>query len=92
MDGRGIDVGIDAVVELPQRLLAGEVSHPDTAFGPAPVTVLALGHQQLGEEPGTGQDPAFGPGDHVGGLGSQGGQPQPQPQPQQPAGSIDRRV
>lgn len=72
VDDRRFDIGIDAVVELPQRLLAGEVSRPDASLGPAPVPVLALGQQQLGEEPGIGQALSFGPGDRVGGLGSRG--------------------
>ncbi len=78
MDDRGVDVGVGLEVELAQRLLPGEGGGLEAAFGAAPVAVVALGHQQLGQEPAVGHLVADGSLGQFGELGTDGGQPQDQ--------------
>jgi hypothetical protein len=59
-----------------QRFLAGEPGGPDLAFGPAAGAVVALGHEQLGEEAAVGHLLAGGGLGEVGELGADGGQVQ----------------
>ena len=61
-DGAGLMAGLAVEVEVVEPLGAGEAGVVDPADGAAVVAVVALGHQQLGEEPAVGQLLAFGGG------------------------------
>jgi len=54
-DDGGLDVRVRGVVEVLQPFLPREAGGGYPAGGAAPVAVVALGHQQLGEEPAVGQ-------------------------------------
>jgi hypothetical protein len=86
MDGGGVDVGVGLKIEVVQPLLAGEPCCLDPAFGAAALPVLALGHQQLGQEPAVGELLTVGGIGNGGELGAQGRQPQ------HPACLVDRGV
>lgn len=59
MDGGGVDVGVGLVVKVGQGLGAGEVGILEPAGGASGVAVVALGHQQFGEEPSVAELVAF---------------------------------
>jgi hypothetical protein len=59
---------------------------PRLPLGAAAVAVLALAHEQLGEEPAVGELLPLGLVGGLGELAPDGGQPQ------HPAGGVDRRV
>ena len=70
-----------------RRLLSrGNAGGLDPAFGAAPCPVVALGHQQFGEEAAVGHLVAGGGLGEISELGTDGGQPQ------QPAGGVDGSV
>ncbi|MDQ0771716.1 hypothetical protein QF026_000182 [Streptomyces aurantiacus] len=50
VDGGRVDAGVGVEVEHPQALDPGEGSGLDPAFGASAGPVVALGHQQFGEE------------------------------------------
>jgi len=54
-DDGGLGVRVGVVVEVGQPLLPREAGGADSAGGAASVAVVALGHEQLGEEPAVGQ-------------------------------------
>lgn len=54
VDGGGVD-GVGVEVEIAEPHVAEEPRTLDGAHRGAAVTVVALGEQQLGEEPGVGQ-------------------------------------
>ncbi len=54
VDGGGVQTGVGGEVEGPQRFLPGEPGALDPAFGAAAGPVVALGHQQLGQERAVG--------------------------------------
>src|ERR1700739_3107736 len=78
--------GCAAKVKAGEPLRAGDPRAADLPLGAAAVAVLALAHEQLGEEPAVGEllPPALVAGG--GELAAEGGQPQ------HPAGGVDRRV
>jgi len=53
-DDRSVDVPVGLEVEGPQRFLPWELRRLDAPFGAAAGQVVALGHQQFGEEPAIG--------------------------------------
>ena len=80
----GVDVGVGREVEVLDPLGAGEPGFADPAGAAAGIAVVALGEQQLGEEPGVRVLLTFRGGDVLGELLADGGQPQ------HPAGCVDR--
>ena len=86
VDDGGVDVRVGVEVEGAQRFLAGEPGGPDLPLGAAAVAVVALGHEQLGEEAAVGHLLAGGGVGEVGELGADGGQAQ------HPAGLVDGGV
>ena len=86
VDDGGVDVGVGVEVEVAQRLLPGEPGGLDPPFGAAAGAVVALGHQQLGEEAAVGHLLAGGGLGQLGELGADGGQAQ------HPAGLVDGGV
>jgi hypothetical protein len=50
MDHRGVDRGVGGEVELLDAFVAGEAGVVDAAGGAALVPVVALGHDEFGEE------------------------------------------
>ena len=62
VDGGGVDVRVRGVVEVLEPFRAGEAGVVDAAGAAAGVAVVALGEQQLGEEPGVAVLLAFGDG------------------------------
>jgi len=83
-DQRGLDVRVGLVVEARQPLLPGEFGCGQPPGRAPAVPVVALGHEQLGEEPAVGQLLALR------GLGQLDEPGAHRGQPQHPAGLVDR--
>ena len=82
MDDGGVDVRVGGEIEGPQGFVAREGGGFDAAFGAAAGPIVALGHEQFGEEAAVGHLVAGGGFGEIGELGSDSGQAQ------QPAGGI----
>jgi hypothetical protein len=83
VDGGRVDGGVGVEVERADRLVAREAGGLDPPLGAAPGPVVALGHQQFGQEPAVGHLVVGGGLGQLGVLGADGGQVQ------QPAGLVD---
>jgi len=74
--GVGLEVEVEVEVEVTDPLVAGKSGGFDPAYGAAPVPVVALGEQQLSEEPAVSQLFLFRGGEHLAHPGAHRGQTQ----------------